>query len=230
MPIRTPGKSSKAKRVRYAPIPRPITRKAALVALGDQALPNRISNMHRYVERVTMSLTSGAGSFRFTANGLNDPSITGTGHQPFYFDQLGALYNFYYVKKSNIKVTLFGPHQEAAAQPTLVISLVTDNSSSGNFNTEAEKPSSSRILCTDLGTGQGMYPSVWNTFDAKKRYGAQIVNNPEFRGTSASNPNEQTYFNIQASDFALTGLTELDLLVEINYYTEWNDRKLVNGS
>lgn len=230
MPFQTPRKSSKAKRARYAPIPRPITRKAALVPIGDQAFPNRIGNMHRYVDRVQMTLTSGAGSFRFSANGLFDPNITGVGHQPMYFDQISALYNFYYVKRSNIKVSLFGPHQESAAQPTLVISLVTDNSSSGNFDTEAERPSSSRILCTDLGTGQGMYPSIWNTFDAKKRYGSQVVNNPEYRGTSATNPNEQTYFNIQASDKALSGLTQLDLLVEINYYTEWNDRKLVSGS
>lgn len=230
MPYVTPRKSPKAKRTRYAPIPRPIVRKAAIVRNGPQAFPNRVSNMHRYVDRVTVALAFGAGSFRFSANGMFDPNITGVGHQPLYFDQISALYNFYYVMKSNIKVSLFGPHQESAAQPTLVISQVTDNASSGNFDTEAERPSSSRILCTDLGTGQGMYPSVWNTFDAKKRYGSQIVNNPEYRGTSATNPNEQTYFNIQVSDKALSGLTSVDVLVEINYFAEWNDRKLVSGS
>jgi len=50
----------------------------------------------RYSDYFQLTTTSGAVStYVFAANGLYDPNITGTGHQPMGFDQLLQFYNHY---------------------------------------------------------------------------------------------------------------------------------------
>jgi len=69
------------------------------------ALPFRHRAILRYHDVVD---TGGTGvspsSYIFAANGLYDPDITGTGHQPMGFDQLMAFYAHYTVIRSSIKV------------------------------------------------------------------------------------------------------------------------------
>lgn len=49
---------------------------------------------------------TGSNLWQFGANGLYDPDITGTGHQPMYFDNYAALYRQYRVTRSKISVTV----------------------------------------------------------------------------------------------------------------------------
>lgn len=60
----------------------------------------------RYVDTVTID--PGAASIlkhTFSANGLFDPDITSTGHQPLMYDEYSALYKQYRVISSKIKIT-----------------------------------------------------------------------------------------------------------------------------
>lgn len=49
---------------------------------------------------------TGTNVYQFSSNGLFDPDITGTGHQPMYFDNYSAVYKRYRVVKSAITVTV----------------------------------------------------------------------------------------------------------------------------
>ena len=66
-------------------------------------------------------------------NSLFDPDQTGTGHQPYYFDQFAALYNRYTVlgSKANCRVQ-FAAQCDATAQPSgpAVIGVIGDDSAS----------------------------------------------------------------------------------------------------
>lgn len=63
----------------------------------------------RYVEQIQLDPSAGLmAQNAFSANGLYDPNITGTGHQPLGFDQLMALYDHYEVISSKCTVT-FSP-------------------------------------------------------------------------------------------------------------------------
>lgn len=56
------------------------------------------------------TLTSYTGSqYVFRLNSLYDPDLTGTGHQPYGFDQYAALFNRYKVDKVTVDVIFTTP-------------------------------------------------------------------------------------------------------------------------
>lgn len=63
-------------------------------------------------------------------NSLYDPDFTGTGGQPFYFDQLSAVYNRYRVLRAEFSVNIINVGIEFPA----VCVLSADNTS-GAFST-----------------------------------------------------------------------------------------------
>lgn len=72
---------------------------------------SRMSTVLKYNTNFSLNPTAGSmgatgtNIWQFTSNGLYDPDITGTGHQPLYFDNYAALYSRYKVKYATIKVT-----------------------------------------------------------------------------------------------------------------------------
>lgn len=59
---------------------------------------------HKYLENTFVSTTIGnTGVYTFQINGMYDPNITGVGHQPLGFDQLGAIFGRYCVIGASIK-------------------------------------------------------------------------------------------------------------------------------
>ncbi len=61
-----------------------------------------------YADYFSINPTTGApATYVFSCNGLYDPNITGTGHQPHGFDQLMQNYKNYQVLSSSIEVVLF---------------------------------------------------------------------------------------------------------------------------
>jgi len=73
---------------------------------------SKVSTVLRYNQVISLNPTAGelgsTGSnvWQFSANGMYDPDITGTGHQPLYYDNYTALYDRYHVKYSTITVTV----------------------------------------------------------------------------------------------------------------------------
>lgn len=48
-------------------------------------------------------------SYAFKANGIYDPNVTGTGHQPYLRDQMALFYKHYFVNKAKIFVQWYQP-------------------------------------------------------------------------------------------------------------------------
>jgi hypothetical protein len=60
----------------------------------------------RYSDFDTLSTSVGTtSSFQICANGLYDPYLSGSGHQPLGFDQMAAYYNHYVVKKARMRAS-----------------------------------------------------------------------------------------------------------------------------
>jgi hypothetical protein len=47
--------------------------------------------------------------FRFRLNGMYDPDVTGSGHQPYFFDQVKAVYLNYLVRTAHVNLTWSDP-------------------------------------------------------------------------------------------------------------------------
>lgn len=72
-------------------------------------IPDRARTQLIYSDNVQIVGTSTAAllSYLFRCNSLFDPDQSGTGHQPYLFDQWAALYPSYLVIRSHAKITVY---------------------------------------------------------------------------------------------------------------------------
>jgi len=80
----------------------------------------------RYSTNFSLTAVSGVVStYVFAANGLFDPDITSTGHQPMGFDQLMLSYNHYCVNRSKIMLTC--KNTSSSATPVVSVCAQANN-------------------------------------------------------------------------------------------------------
>jgi hypothetical protein len=144
----------------------------------------------------------------FSANGLYDPDITGSGHQPMGFDQMMLSYNHYTVTSCVLTATF---HNFAASTPVISVkvdagstpSTVVDTIMEFGLNTHSVLESKSTFGSVKVLT----IPLSLRKFEGVK----DVVDVTDMQGTVAANPVEQAYFHIQCWDNA--GVTT-NVLVE----------------
>lgn len=189
--------------------------------------PQRIRMAHRYCE--TISVTPGAGAvshYLFSCNGMFDPNITGTGHQPLFFDQMTAIYDHYTVLRSKIALQVVPRTGTSSAFEGIVgIYLADSTATTGTVNSLVEQPSSHFLYFPTAGTPPESRSNtlVTHQWDAFKAFGSRALSDSELRGTSAANPTEQTYFHVYMSDPLGAAATTFDFNVLITYEAEWTE-------
>ncbi len=137
-------------------------------------------------------------TYIFTANGLYDPNITGSGHQPMGFDQMMALFDQYVVTRSSITVT-YRPHGSICMGVSLSPDASAYTSSPGLVENGLSKYFCSSGIATEVGEG---FRRITLHCDVRGYFGPktsrEMLNNPNLIGTAASNPTEQVYFFVNA--------------------------------
>ena len=184
------GKSRKRRRTRR------FRGRRSVYAVGPQKslLPSRTIVKMPY--QADVSLDAGAGTAAvhvFTANGVYDPDITGTGHQPRSFDQYMLLYQHYVVIGS--KITVKWQPSSAAAGLHGGIALAASSSVESDINNYLEAyKHSDRML-----TSSGGSPAQVNVmrFSPKRFLGrSKPLSDPDLKGNVSSNPQEQAYYHV----------------------------------
>lgn len=189
--------------------------------------PKQLKIKHRYVESFVLSTSAGLlGTYQFSCNGLYDPNITGTGHQPMYFDQLAAIYNHYTVLKSTCKVRV----TNGVSSVQLIGCYIEDDTSITSANAQACNEQSSavtRILSPAGVEGALNFSKSWDSVQA---FGPGTLANDNLQGTSSSNPTEQQYFTLFIQDVAATNIVNAAFTVVIEYETLWDELRNLNSS
>jgi len=226
--------STPAKRTRYAPKAQLRNKKRnvkrpTLVRLGRQPLPNQITNTLRYCETVTLSLTTGGmQSYFFSCNGLFDPNITGTGHQPLYFDQMITLYDHYTVLRSRCKWTITPP-----STPDMILTCavsIEDDVTIGVTNPGfiAERQTGQiQVFNPKSSNAQPRY--FYQSWDAAKTFGGNPKSDPNMQGNYNSNPTEQSYFQISIFEGNLNSVA-IPVTIEIEYDVAFDELTSVASS
>jgi len=150
--------------------------------------------------------TATANAYVFSANGLFDPDVTGTGGQPMGFDQMMAFYNHYTVLKS--KITVLCVNQTALLTPSVGISV--QGSTSVTSSIEQLIENGDIVFHSLLPAGvMGSQAKLTRGVSMKWFQGInQPLDDPNMRGDGSSNPTEQTYFQIVAyNPFSATQAT-----------------------
>jgi len=179
----------------------------------------------RYSEKVSLTSTSGAlDRYDFAGNGLYDPNLTGTGHQPYCFDTYNVLYRRYCVHGARIKVTMFSapvvgtnimvavaarPYMPGGSLPTFIGAALERPRTQGGVVTE-------------------MLPAVVRTqASTEDMVGVtrrlQIADN-DLTPYSNANPAVLWYFSLYAEAAYPVASIECYALVEIEYDTSFFER------
>lgn len=192
-----------------------------IVQMGT-GFPKQMIMSHKYCEDVSFASTlGGIGKYKFCCNGIFDPNLTGSGHQPFGTDQNYLLYNHSFVLSSKIKFTIL-PQVGAAS---FAYGIMIDDDTTNTFTVYdqiAEQSLSKVRYCPANNSSPRTLTMNWN---AKKIFGGDILDNTSLKGTSTANPSEQSIYTIfiQSADGITTVTTQL--MVEIIYTVQWLELK-----
>lgn len=211
--------SSLAKRSRTA-TRKPVSRSKiprAIVSIGKQTFPNQLRNTIVYGEMQTISVTAFT-NYVWSANGLYDPNITGTGHQPRGFDELCSLYNHYAVTACRAKFWT-----ASADVRNLLVSVTVDDDGTlpgTGVPDQLENGASFKSYCPSVSEAKPVYVK-WN---AKNIFGTNGLINPNLQGDSGHNPLEQTYFNVCVRDLNGVVANNINILARLEYDVIWSER------
>lgn len=194
--------------------------------------PARVTKKIPYYEpSISMTGTGGViQQYVFSANGVYDPNITGTGHQPLGFDTMMLYYEQYTVVESRITVTCCGNGIQAG---NFAICLAPDTTS---LTVEDVVENGLMVMKTIDGRGTNGTGQRIGTLNLKcnvaKYFGRKskrdLLDTTELSGNVAANPTEQVYFVIAAWGFgSFTDNTSFSLTATIEYdVVFWEPRKV----
>lgn len=201
------------------------------VSLGV-GFPKRLTTVHKYTKTVQLSAATGAmATYRFLTNGLYQPDVTaGSGHQPMFFDQFGAIYSSYNVIGSKMTVK-FIPNNFSTTATTAnhVGGFVDENNTS--VVTTVDGVSEQTLGKTGIVTLNLVKPYVMTfTWSAKKSLGGSILAQDDNTGSNTGNPAGLWYYNLvtQATDGTSTAVSIM--IVHIEYITVWHNLKEIAQS
>lgn len=202
------------------------------LAQTKTGMPARLKMTHRYTESTRITLSAGQlGEYIFSCNSLYDPNTTGAGHQPMFFDQISAMYHHYTVMKSRIKIQMVPVVASAGCQSyRCCVSLQPTAAGAATMNGAIENPRSNWVLLSAISNTFGPQNRLSLSWDAKKIFGADAIDDPNLSGTPSGNPAEQSYFVFQVQDSQGAGTGAIDIIVVVEYDTEWDEPALVGTS
>lgn len=205
----------------------------AKIARNRTGFPQRMRMNHRYATNIFRSAAAGAiSTFVFSANGMFDPDITGTGHQPTYFDKMAALYDHYTVLSSKVSVVAVSISTSTAKAAEIVLNLGdTASSSFSNTNNCREQPYCSYIqmpLCTATNPASTINNRLSLAFNAYRTFGSRALSDPNLRGDSSSNPTEGTFYYLSCQDVNIGAQVDINYMITIDYQAEWTEQRQEN--
>lgn len=189
----------------------------------------------KYVTTFSLDPAIGSGgTYVFSANGCYDPDITSTGHQPYGFDQIMAMYNHYTVVGSKITVNLCSAQTIPMYAGVLLRSdNITDNSLAA---VQLEQPGNKmKLIGYGTSTGSGATPRTMTCkFSTRKFFSKSrgaIVEDSLLRGDALSNPAEQAYYHVVLAPlFPLENIATQGITVMIEYSVVFTEPRILGPS
>lgn len=180
--------------------------------------PARYKGLLRYSDSFTLTSTAGVvASYVLSCNGLYDPNITGTGHQPAGFDQMMLSYEHYTVVRSRCECTFL--NTSATTAPTCALSVRAASSpvSVIQQNIEDGLIKTSRLYGANV---KGAMQTLASSVNIAQFGGlVQVLDNTDYRGNIAANPAEQSYYHVQT--WSTSGDTTVVIIEVVLEFEAW---------
>lgn len=192
----------------------------------------------RYSENIALNPAAGSlTSYQFAANGMYDPNISGTGHQPMGFDQWMTVYRKYTVIGSKINVRYI-PTTTTATVPGAFGVITSRDPTFPYTSTDALVESgrsglSYRMAGTPITGASVTDLSVTKKLDVKKYFGVSaILSEIDYSGNTGQNPGQLVRYFIWLGDQTGTSVDvpEYRFQVTIDYIAVLHDPQVQNMS
>lgn len=164
---------------------------------------------------ITSGASGLAGAYVFSANGMFDPDITGTGGQPMSFDQAMAFFNHYTVHKCRARVTFM--NDSATLRPTVGLFISGSSTVTTSVETLIENGDGAFEILQFAGAAGGS-ASFESTIDVGRFQAVKdVMDDPNMRGDSSSNPTEQAYFHLIVYNAGTAATVQVEAQVLLTY-------------
>ncbi len=173
-------------------------RSTAMSAYSNMPFKKSQKVRFRYAD-IGINLDPGSGgaaaSYRFSCNGLFDPDISGTGHQPSGFDQLvGVMYDHYTVIGATIKCTFV--NNDTSNSQTVAINIRDNNTATVDIRVPIESGTCKWIGLGPAGSSRDTATLTYKVNPAKFLGRSHPMSDDQLKGTDAANPTEQCFFEL----------------------------------
>lgn len=208
------NRSSKRKQQQASP-----SRSLPLAGFGNSKMVRL-----RYAEQFTLNPSaSGIASYVFAANGMYDPNITSTGHQPSGFDQNMAFFDHYSVLESTI-MCKYANATGGNEVPAFYDIFLTDTGTVGTSLLNVTDYLENRFAtgqALQIGTERGYFDApraISKRFVAKNFFrGYAGPSESKFQGSALSNPTEGAFFEIVLSSVGGNDPPAMNMVCIIEY-------------
>lgn len=169
-----------------------------------------------------------ATAYVFSANGLYDPNITGTGHQPMGFDQMMLFYEHYCVTK--VKVTVNWVNSDIDDTATVGILVAPDATIEPTPSRLNENGMLIKKYAQPNNSGQN-HVTMTASIDIGKVNGKKDVTaEDDFRGDVSNNPAEQSYIHLFAYNNMSVNTIVLAFEVLLEYTVKFTEPRKMTQS
>lgn len=185
------------------------------VRLRALGLPSEYRMKMRYVESVSIVAATGAlAIYQWRTNSLFDPNFTGTGHQPYGFDQMKTYYSSYLVTSSVIAAECL-----SSAAVICLAGVATSAESSTGITT------ADGYLESGKGQGGLLYSNSTRGFESKWSLASIADHDPaDYSALISASPANSDFYTVFVQDaYALAGTATLFVTVCIEYNVTWKD-------
>jgi len=189
--------------------------------------PDRYECSLKYVEEFTFTGTGTTTNQVMRLNSLFDPNLTGTGHQPKYFDQLAAVYGTYIVLSTDFKVKL----SNANANTVRYAIAVSDSaqSSTGVQDLSESKRSVSGFL--GLNSGYRSVAEHTGSINMATLHGDKYVDAQDnLQATVATSPQDPAYLTVAVADANLSNAVSVFVEITLDFHCAFKDFTEVGAS
>lgn len=194
--------------------------------------PSKLKVRHRFVESFVLNpTTSGVAYYNFRANSLQDPDLTGFGHQPMGYDQISPHYDHYTVVGSKM-TCYFTPEATADVAPCYFGVILTDTPVTiVNVTELLEQRFTGGVKWLGAINRVPATQTKRKYFSARKFFGVKdIIGQQPWRAATGSNPNEDAYFQVFCASIGLNDPGIFRFTVYIDYIAVYTEPKTMTQS
>ncbi len=190
----------------------------------------RCLSTFKYTTIVTFTVaTTAGGQHVFKANGMFDPDTTGSGHQPYGFDQMLNIYQRYCVLRTKYKVS-FSPSNDRLNVGTIVASTVTTSVTDlATYSLATESPHSQAKALAYNGGMPAVFTGNIATNAILGTTQNQMMSDDLFQGTTTTDPTNLTVLTVFWYNPSTTTVTA-SFMINLEYEAMLFDPYLQNQS